>query len=186
MTTPNQTRAGVASWTYTRTARTLHWLLALLLSGMVALGWYMMSIEKEPNSGWYFDLHKSIGITILGLVLLRILWRLTHRPRDLPSWLPSWQTKLAGLTQSLLYVVMFMMPVTGLAGALLSKDGVSFFGIPLPYLAPNHDLSEQLFAVHGVIVWILIGLVSVHAAGALKHLVIDRDGVFQRMWPTRK
>ena len=145
----------------------------------------MMSIEKQPNSGWYFDLHKSVGITILSLVVLRVLWRITHRPHDLPSSVPSWQRQFAGLTQSLLYIVMFMMPLTGLAGALFSKDGVSFFGNHLPHPAPNHDLSKQLFAVHGVIVWILIGLVSLHVAGALKHLWIDRDGAFQRMWPSR-
>ena len=121
MTTPNRTRDRGASWTYTLTARLMHWGLALLLSGMVALGWYMMSIEKEPNSGWYFDLHKSVGITILGLVLSRVVWRITHRPRDLPSWVPSWQKKLAGLTQTLLYVVMFMMPLTGLAVRSLAR-----------------------------------------------------------------
>ena len=185
MKTTDRTNSGVAPWTYTTTARVLHWGIALLLGGMVALGWYMMSIEKQPNSGWYFDLHKSVGITILGLVLLRLLWRITHHPRNLPSWMPRWQSKLATLTQTLLYVVMLMMPITGLTGALLSKDGVSFFGIKLPHPAPNHDLSEQLFAVHGIIVWILIGLASIHIAGALKHLLVDHDGVFQRMWPTK-
>lgn len=185
MTPPNRIEACAASWTYTPTARMLHWGLALLLGGMVALGWYMMSIEKAPNSGWYFALHKSIGITIFGLVLLRMLWRVTHRPHDLPSSLPVWQRTLAGLTQSLLYVVMVVMPLTGLSGALLSKHGVSFFGIDLPHPAQNHDLSEQLFAAHGVIVWILIGLVSLHVAGALKHLWIDRDDVFHRMWPAK-
>lgn len=170
MTTPNQTEARVASWTYAPIAKVLHWGLALLLSGMVALGWYMMSIEKQPNSGWYFDLYKSVGVTILSLVVLRVLWRITHRPHNLPSAVPSWQRQFAGLTQSLLYIVMFIMPLTGLAGALFSKDGLSFFGIFLPHPASNHDLSEQLFSVHGVIVWVLIGLVSLHAAGALKHL----------------
>ena len=185
MTTPNQTETGVTSWTYAPIARVLHWGLALLLSGMVALGWYMMSIEKQPNSGWYFELHRSVGITIVSLVVLRMLWRMTHRPDDFPSSVPSRQKRFAGLTQSLLYIVMFIMPLTGLVGALFSKDGVSFFGISLPHPAPNHDLSEQLFAVHGVIVWVLISLVLLHAAGALKHLWIDRDGVFQRMWPSK-
>ena len=186
MTTWNQTRARVAFWTYTATARVLHWGLAVLLAGMVALGWSMMSIEEQPNSRWYFGLHKFIGITILALVLLRLLWRITHRPRDLPSWLPSWQSMLASTVQSLLYVVMFMLPLTGFTGALLSKDEVSFFSVELPHPAPNHALSERIFAAHGVIVWILIGLVSIHVAGALKHFWIDRDGVFQRMWPTKK
>ena len=63
MKTPDQTKSGAAPWTYTTTARALHWGLALLLGGMVALGWYMMSIEKQPNSGWYFELHKSMNDT---------------------------------------------------------------------------------------------------------------------------
>lgn len=185
MTTLNHTKTHVTSWTYTATAKRLHWGLAVLLGAMVALGWYMVAIEEQPDSGWYFALHKSIGITIFGLVLMRLLWRITHRPQDLPPWLPAWQSKLASVTQSLLYVVMFMLPLTGFVGALFSKNGVSFFGIRLPHPIANHDLSEGLFTVHGVIVWILIGLVSVHAAGALKHLWVDRDGVFQRMWPTK-
>lgn len=171
------------SWTYTKPAIALHWILAVLLVGMVALGWYMMAIEEQPGSGWYFNLHKSVGITVFVLVLLRVTWRLTHRPERLPPSVPGWQRRLSSWTQGLLYACMILMPATGFTGAIYSKHGVSFFGIALPGAAPNHDLSEQFFSVHGVIVWILVGLVTLHVAGALKHLLIDRDGVFKRMWP---
>lgn len=170
-------------WSYARPAVSLHWLLAMLLIVMVSLGWYMMSIEKQPGSDWYFNLHKSIGLTVLGLVVLRLLWRLQHRPEDLPSSVPVWQAKLASWTQHLLYVCMVVLPVTGLTGSLYSKDGIAFFGAALPHPAPNHDLSEQLFSIHGATVWVLVGLVALHVAGGLKHLLINRDGVFQRMWP---
>ncbi|GAC1417102.1 MAG: cytochrome b [Burkholderiaceae bacterium] len=183
MNSPERHSDTPISWTYSTPAIALHWLLALLLTAMVSLGWYMTSIEKEPGSDWYFNLHKSVGITVFVLVVARLLWRLQHKPQYLPSHVPAWQATLAGLTHRLLYVCMFVLPITGLAGALYSKAGIAFFGIPLPRLAPNHDLSEQLFSVHGVTVWILIGIVSLHVAGGLKHLLVDRDGIFQRMWP---
>lgn len=170
-------------WSYTRPAIFLHWLLALLLSVMAALGWYMMSIEKQPGSAWYFNLHKSIGISVLLLVGVRLFWRLQHKPEALPSQVPALQAALARRTQQLLYVCMLVLPVTGLTGSLYSKDGILFFGIALPHPAANHDLSEQLFSIHGVTVWVLVALVSLHVAGGLKHLLVDRDGVFQRMWP---
>ncbi|MDP9109505.1 MAG: cytochrome b [Pseudomonadota bacterium] len=160
--------------------------MALLLVGMVSLGWYMMSIEEETGSDWYFNLHKSIGLIVLTLVVLRILWRLPHTPQKLPSQVPRWQTTLASITQTLLYVCMVVIPVAGLTGSLYSKHGLAFFGIALPHPVANHDLSEQLFSIHGIAVWVLVGLVSLHVAGALKHLLIDRDGVFQRMWPKAK
>lgn len=175
---------GVQSpWAYAKPAMILHWLLALLLAGMVSLGWYMMSIEDDPGSDRYFNLHKSVGITVLVLVGLRLLWRLRHKPEALPSFVPAWQSRLASGTQRLLYLCMFALPITGLTGALYSKDGVVFLGITLPHPAPNHDFSEQMFSIHGAAAWVLIVLVGLHVAGGLKHLLLDRDGVFQRMWP---
>ena len=183
MNIPKQHSHTLTSWRYSNLAIALHWLLAVLLVAMVSLGWYMMSIEEQPGSDWYFNLHKSVGLTILSLVVLRLLWRLAHKPQNLPSSVPIWQRTLAHWTQFLLYLCMFILPITGLTGALYSKSGVVFFGIPLPHPAPNHDLAEQLFSIHGITVWILITIVSLHVAGGLKHLLIDRDGVFQRMWP---
>lgn len=186
MNFPKQRTDGATPWTYSNLAIALHWILAVLIVAMVSLGWYMMSIEDEPGSGWYFNLHKSIGITILALVILRVLWRLGHKPQDLPASVPTWKVTLAHWTQFLLYVCILVMPITGLAGALYSKSGVIFFGLPLPHPTPNHDLAEQLFSVHGITVWILVSIVSLHVAGGLKHLLVDRDGVFQRMWPKSK
>lgn len=69
-----------AAWRYGMPAIVLHWLLALLIAGMVVLGWYMMTIEKQPQGPWYFDLHRSVGLIVAALVVLRVLWRLTHGP----------------------------------------------------------------------------------------------------------
>lgn len=171
-------------WTYTPPAILLHWVLAILIVGMVVLGWYMMSIEKQPDSGWFFNLHKSVGLIIATLVAIRLAWRISHPPAPLPSIVPRWQIKLSAITQALLYVCMVLLPITGILGASFSDDGLIFFGTALPrWVQPVHDTAELFFNIHGIAVWVLVGLVSLHVVGGLKHWLINRDGVFQRMLP---
>lgn len=170
------------AWRYGRTAVALHWTLAVLLVATTALGLFMMSIEDEPGSGWYFDLHKSVGIVIALLVGARVVWRLKNRPEPLPASVPIWQAKLAVATQAMLYLLMVLVPLAGYLGASFSKAGVRFFGLATPpWALPDHDLAEQFFGIHSVLVWVLIALAALHVAGAMKHLLLDRDGVFQRM-----
>jgi cytochrome b561 len=172
-----------AAWHYHRIAITLHWTLALLLTATTLVGWYMMSIEHELGSDRYFDLHKSVGIVIALLVAARIAWRLSTRPQELPAGVAIWQVKLAKSTQALLYVLMVLMPVTGYLGASFTKTGVQLFGLATPHWAlPDHARAEQLFGIHSVLIWVLVALVGLHVLGALKHLMWDKDGVFQRMW----
>jgi cytochrome b561 len=157
--------------------------LAVLIAGLVGIGWYMMSIEDDPGSDWYFNIHKSFGIVVFALVLLRIVWRAMHRPIPLPTSLPKWQVSLSHATESALYVCMILMPILGFFGALYSKSGVSFFGVQLPlWTVSNHDTAELFFGLHSALAWVLVILVAVHAVGGLKHLLVDKDGVFQRMW----
>ncbi|MDB5731154.1 MAG: cytochrome [Variovorax sp.] len=170
-------------WRYGRTAIVLHWTLAVLLTFMIGLGWYMMSIEREAGSAWYFNLHKSVGLVIALLVAVGVAWRSGHRPESLPVSVPRWQARLAFVTQTLLYALMVLMPVTGYLGASHSKAGVQLFGLPTPrWAVPDHDRAEQFYNIHSVLVWVLVALVVLHVAGALKHLLWDKDGVFQRMW----
>lgn len=174
---------GANDWKYAKPAVLLHWVLAVLIAGLLGIGWYMMSIEDEPGSDWYFDMHKSFGIGVFGLVLLRTIWRATHRPAPLPAGLPAWQVRLSHVTEWSLYVCMLLMPALGFVGASFSKSGVTFFGTPLPtWTAPNHDTAELFFGLHSALAWVLVALISLHAAGGLKHLFIDKDRVFQRMW----
>lgn len=170
-------------WAYSRAAIVLHWLLAVLIAVMAALGWYMMSIEHEPAGPWYIGLHKTLGILVFALILVRVVWRVNHKPVDLPASLPRWEVATALITQWLLYACMILVPVTGLLGASYSKSGVVFFGSQLPrWVTPNHDTAELFFSIHEALVWILVALVAFHAAAALKHLFVNRDRVFQRMW----
>lgn len=173
----------LASWRYNAVAILLHWILTILIVGMVALGWFMMSIEDEPGASWYFNLHKSVGLLIFGLVLIRVVWRFRHTPSALPASLPKWQVTASAIAQWLLYGCMVLLPITGFLGASYSKSGVNFFGLQLPsWLIPNHAAAEQFFSAHEALVWLLVTLVALHGAAGLKHLFIDKDNVFQRMW----
>lgn len=176
-------RFPTSGWRYSSTAIWLHWILALLIVGMVALGWTMMAVEDEPGTKWLFDLHKSVGLIVFALVLVRACWRAAHRPQALPASLPAWQLRLAVWTQWALYACMMALPVTGCIGALYTKTGIAFFGMPLPRLVtPDHPTAELFFSTHSVLVWVLVGFVTLHALAGFKHLLVDRDKVFQRMW----
>ena len=168
---------------YSTIAIIFHWLLAVVIPGMLGLGWYMVSIEETSEAPWYFNLHKSIGIVIAATVLLRLMWRMSHRTPPLPTHVPRWQASASKASHLLLYGCLLAMPAFGLGGALFNEDGLSFFGLRLTsFLLPNKAISEVLFSVHSVIAWILVGLITLHVLAALKHLLIEKDGVFQRMW----
>jgi len=173
-------------WRYDRMALALHWISALLLVFMTGLGWYMMEIEHTPAAKPYFVLHKSLGLVVLALMLVRLAWRRSHPVPQLPSQMPAWQLRAAQMVQVGLYLCMLAVPLAGIAGAAYSKSGLVLFGYSLPRLVlANHDTAEAYFDIHGTLVWLLIVLVCVHIAGALKHRFIDKDGVFERMVPGR-
>ena len=185
----DRTRSGTAAtaWHYGTPAIALHWIIALLIFGMIALGWTMMSIEKEPGAEVLFDLHKSFGLTVFGLIVLRILWRSGHRPEGLPDSVPAWQARLSMLSHWALYACMIVMPITGYLGASHQKKPPKWFGFNLPnWAAPDHDIAEAFFTVHSITTWVLVVLIALHTLAALKHLLMDRDGVFQRMWMGRR
>ena len=169
-------------WRYSTPAVVLHWLLALLIAFMAGLGWWMMTVEHEPGGRRWFDLHQSVGLVVFTLVLLRVVWRLLHRPEHLPQDVPQWQVWLSGLTQFLLYALMLVLPITGIVGSEYSRNGLKFFGATLPsWATADRATAHQFFGIHETLVWVLVALVVLHVLGALKHLLFDRDGVFQRM-----
>lgn len=168
---------------YSRPAKLLHWSLALLLPIQIGMGWYMLSIEDQPGSGWYFALHISLGLTAALLIALRMVWRLRQAPPAVPRELAEWQRRAARSSHVLLYVLMVLMPLTGYLGAAFGGETIGYFGVPLPALLPKNEvLKEQLFTAHSFIAWALVGMIALHVLAALKHLVIDKDTVFRRMW----
>lgn len=168
---------------YSQPAKFLHWILALLLPIQIGMGWYMLSIEDQPGSGWYFALHISLGLTAALLVALRIGWRLHQAPPAAPPELAGWQRRAARSSHALLYVLMVLMPLTGYLGAAFGGEAMSYFGVPLPaWVTKNEGLKEQLFTVHSIMAWALVGMIALHVLAALKHVLIDKDTVFRRMW----
>jgi len=174
-----------SSGRYTTTAVILHWLVAILVIGMIAFGWWMQEIPKEPVGQRVnaYNLHKSIGMTVLLLMLVRVLWRATHPPPGLPP-MPQWQARTARTVHVLLYVCLFVQPLSGYLGSAFSGYPVKLFGVVLPAWAPKDAaVKDAMSLVHLCNSWVLVAALVLHLAGSLKHAVIDRDGAFRRIWP---
>lgn len=185
---------------YTRVAMTLHWLVALLMLGNVAIGQTIAllsdaTLEKIDVRFW-IDLHKSIGITVLGLAILRILWRLTHRPPPLSQAFAPWERAAAHIVHWALYVLIFALPLSGWAHdsawVAAATHPMSLYGVvPFPRIgfvmalddATKDTLHTLLGNVHTWCAYCLYALLALHVGGALKHQFIDRHSVLGRMLP---
>jgi cytochrome b561 len=167
---------------YSRAAIAMHWILALALFAQLALGWWMLDVPKSPpgvRAGW-FNLHKSIGLSIALLVVLRLVWRATH-PVPADALLPRWQRSAARWAHGLLYACMFAMPLSGYLGSTFTRYPVRYFGAVLPQW--NHDwpAAKQLMSnVHYAVAWAFMALLALHVGAALWHW-LQRDGVMDRM-----
>lgn len=170
---------------YTPTAIGLHWLVAIALIGTFALGLYMHELPLSPDKLRLYSWHKWAGVTIFLLVLLRIVWRLTHRPPAPPAGMPAWQRHAADAVHVLLYVLMVAVPLSGWLMSSAKGFQTVWFGVlPLPdLLDKNKELGELLATVHKTLNLSMAGLVLAHAGAALKHHLIDRDEVLARMLP---
>ena len=171
---------------YDAVASALHWLIGAALLGQIAFGLMLDDIapRNTPSRAAVINLHKSIGITLGLLIVLRLLWRLRHAP---PSWPPSMsalQQRAARLGHGLMYACMLLIPLAGYVASNFSKYGVKFFGLQM---APWGAELPRVYAVfnrfHVYAAWLFIALVAGHVLFALKHAWIDRDGSFARIWP---
>ena len=173
---------------YTQTAIALHWLMALLIVATFFLGLTMVDMPGiTPTKLKYFNWHKWMGVTVSGLAVLRLLWRLTHAAPALPATMPKWQRLAAELGHLGLYVLMFAVPLSGYFYSLAAGFKVVYLGLyPLPVLIdPNPELKPILKAVHYLLNMGFAALVSIHVAAALKHYFVDRDDILKRMLPWR-
>ena len=176
---------------YDRVAKTLHWLIALAILFMLVLGWVMDDLEG-PQKFKAFQLHKSIGITILLLSLLRLVWRLTHHFPPLPEGTKNWEKKVVCLTHYGFYLLIIGMPLTGWAIVSASTLNIPtlLYGLipwpPLPVLPTldNKRAVGHIFGeIHGVLAYVMAGFIVLHAGAAWKHHLINRDDVLLRMAP---
>ncbi|GAB3031039.1 cytochrome b [Oleiagrimonas citrea] len=163
-----------------------HWLIVLLILGQGVLGLVMVELPKRPSVFAVYNLHKSIGLTILALAVLRLLWRVfDRRPKPVP--MPRWQHLGAEIMHWALYVLLFAVPLSGwLFDSATGLRPLFWWGVlRMPSLtggaAPHlRELFEEL---HEVLFWALIALAALHAAAAIKHHLIDRDDTLRRMLP---
>ena len=170
---------------YNRTAIVLHWLIAALVFAQLALGWWMIDIPKSPPGvrAYWFNIHKSIGITLGILILARLAWRLSHRPPPLPASVAPWQRTAARVSHWLLYACMLAMPISGYLGSSFTKYPIKYWGFTLPHWGwEDAALKTLMSQIHYGAAWLFMALIAIHLAAALKHALIARDGVFQRMW----
>jgi len=179
---------------YTAIAIALHWAIALLIIGMIAVGWIMDAMPGGPGSPKIaiIQIHKAVGITILMLTIARIIWRVMNPPPAEPP-MPKWQSLLASSVHILLYVLMVAMPLTGwiMASAEIDQHDTRYFGtfemnvpgIPGLPAETREGMADGFEQVHSKLAWVIIGLLVLHVAGAVKHQFIDKDGLLARMAP---
>ncbi len=170
--------------TYDRTARQLHWLIAALLLAQLIFGWWLGDIPRgTPARGYYVNLHKSTGLLLGLLIVLRLGWRLRHGAPAWPQAMPRWQRTLAAASHHLLYLLMLLVPLAGYLASNFSKHGVKFFNtwVMPPWGADDKAVYSVLNQTHKVGAALLLALIVLHLLAALHH-AWRRDGVFSRMW----
>jgi len=170
---------------YTTTAIVFHWLMALMILVSFAVGLYMVSLTMSPTRIRLYNWHKWAGVAILTIAALRLLWRLSHRAPALPATMPAWQVSVANATHLLFYVLFFAVPLLGWAYSSAAGFPIVWFGvIPLPDFVPkDRELAEFLKPFHWMSAYALASLVALHIAAVAKHVLIDRDGLLNRMLP---
>ena len=171
---------------YGAVAQTLHWLIAALVVVMFGLGWYMGDLPLGPRKLELYQLHKSIGLTIFALAVLRLGWRLTHPAPPLPAHMAPWERAAARTSHALLYAMLLIQPMIGFLQSNAANFPVVVWDVlPLPALiAPDEPLADRFVDVHEWGARIILFLVLLHIAAALRHHFWLKDDVLRRMLPT--
>ena len=170
---------------YTATAKSLHWLMALLLIGLLVLGFYMAGLPLSPDKLRLYSWHKWAGVTVFVLLGFRLLWRVTHRPPALPASMSAPMQLAAHAGHFVLYALMIAIPLSG--WLMSSAKGIQtvYFGVlPIPdLLEKNKELGNLLQTVHMGLNLLFVAVIAGHIGAALKHHFIDRDDILKRMLP---
>lgn len=189
---------GSARDRYTSVAIALHWTIALVVIGQIAGGLYIEGLPKSADAEKFqlIQLHKSFGVTILLLTLVRLGWRLTHKPPSLPAAMPGWQKSIARGVHVLFYALLIGVPLGGWAlvsaSPLAESVQTYLFGVvPWPHLPffggveDRRGLAHDIAEMHELGAKLMLALVVLHVGAALKHRLMDRDGVLESMLPFR-
>ena len=165
----------------------LHWTIVLLILGQGTVGLLMTEMRNSPDKIQVYALHKSFGLTILALVMLRLLWRwYAGTPRPVAGT-PQWQERIASLTHWALYALLFAIPVSGWVLNSAAGFPLQWFGLfNLPAITgKDHALHELAEELHELLFWMLVSLALVHAAAAFYHHLFQHDATLARMLPRR-
>lgn len=178
---------------YSAVAIALHWVIAAAILAMLAMGLIMAHGGLAPADKFkIYQLHKSVGLTILALVVVRLLWRLTHRPPPLPADMPAWEQHAAEGTHGVLYLFMLGLPLAGWALVSVAPLNLptlwfGLFRVPdlsfLTALASKPVLAPIFTAIHRYGAYVLIAILALHVGAALRHYLVVHDFVLQRMVP---
>ena len=168
---------------YTRTAKSLHWLMAVLLIGLLALGFYMHDLPLSPEKLKLYAWHKWAGVSAFLLVLVRLGWRIGHPPPALPASMSRPMQFAAHAGHGLLYVLMIAIPLTGWLMSSAKGFQTVWFGVlPIPdLLGKDKETGELLALVHKSLNLLFVAVILGHVGAALKHHFIDKDGLLDRM-----
>jgi cytochrome b561 len=170
---------------YSKGAILLHWLIAILILGNIAGAMLTEGLPKETR-GLIMGMHKSFGIAVLFLALVRIAWRLTHRPPAKPDSLATWEIWSARLVHFLFYALMILVPLSGWVWMSAGGWPIEMFGLfTMPALPVEHSkaLADTMHERHETLGLVTLGLAALHILGSLKHQFADRMPFIQRMWP---
>lgn len=173
---------------YTRVAMLLHWLIAILIISLFTIGLYMVELPKDVVPSVrkpYFELHKSLGITVFLLLLIRVYWRLTHQPPDLPNDIEPWKVRFITIVHKLFYISMFLQPLSGYLSSSFSGYPTKIFGLALPKWGwENTELKEFFHEIHQISALILFSFIIVHLLGIVLHAFKgDGGSIMKRMLP---
>ncbi|MDP1912663.1 cytochrome b [Brevundimonas sp.] len=171
---------------YSTVSLILHWLIAALVVTQLMLIALYLATEGQPSAREYLQLHKSTGLSILVLTLVRLGWRLANPAIALPSEMPRWQRLLARTSHVLFYILLIGLPLGGWAASSAAGRPIPWFGLfnwPLLPLPQDRELAGAIMEAHELAGLLMIALVVLHIVGALKHQFVDRDNVLHRMIP---
>ena len=157
--------------------------IVILIIGLLIVGFTMTSMEPSADKWELYSMHKATGVVVLSLVSLRFLWRLINVKLDLPADLPSWQKLASRVTHYLLYVFMFLMPISGVLMSVLGGHEVNVFSLfTIPAVEEKSVALAQFFNnIHGISALIFVGLIGLHIAAGLYHHFVRKDNILKRM-----
>jgi cytochrome b561 len=165
--------------------QTLHWLIVAMAIAQLTVGFIFADLpDDDPIRPILFRTHATLGLTILLVILTRLLWRLANPVPRLPDTLPPWQKALAHTTHYLLYLLLIAMPIVGYLTVNAAGHPVPFFTVELPaVIAKSAALKDILAPMHSAGAFVLVTLVVLHAAAALRHEFLLKDNTLRRMTP---